>query len=92
MPARTVKKAPSVEEELQKLETMADQMEQSQLPLEELMKLYEQGVALTAELKKRLEGMQATLKEIRVGAAEEAAEQPMEGQISMSELEGSSRA
>ena len=67
-------------------------MEQSQLPLEELMKLYEQGVALTAELKKRLEGMQATLKEIRVGAAEEAAEQPMEGQISMSELEGSSRA
>ena len=92
MPARTVKKAPSFEEELQKLETMADQMEQSQLPLEELMKLYEQGVALIAELKKRLEGMQATLKEIRVGAAEEAAEQPMEGQISMSELEGSSRA
>ena len=92
MPARTVKKAPSFEEELQKLETMADQMEQSQLPLEELMKLYEQGVALTAELKKRLEGMQATLKEIRVGAAEEAAEQPMEGQISMSELEGRSRA
>ena len=92
MPARTVKKAPSFEEELQKLETMADQMEQSQLPLEELMKLYEQGVALTAELKKRLDGMQATLKEIRVGAAEEAAEQPMEGQISMSELEGSSRA
>ena len=92
MPARTVKKAPSFEEELQKLETMADQMEQSQLPLEELMKLYEQGVALTAELKKRLEGMQATLKEIRVGAAEEAAEQPLEGQISMSELEGSSRA
>ena len=92
MPARTVKKAPSFEEELQKLETMADQMEQSQLPLEELMKLYEQSVALTAELKKRLEGMQATLKEIRVGAAEEAAEQPMEGQISMSELEGSSRA
>ena len=92
MPARTVKKAPSFEEELQKLETMADQVEQSQLPLEELMKLYEQGVALTAELKKRLEGMQATLKEIRVGAAEEAAEQPMEGQISMSELEGSSRA
>lgn len=92
MPARTVKKAPSFEEELQKLETMADQMEQSQLPLEELMKLYEQGVALTAELKKRLEGMQATLKEIRVGAAEEADEQPMEGQISMSELEGSSRA
>ncbi|MCI6037276.1 MAG: exodeoxyribonuclease VII small subunit [Candidatus Limiplasma sp.] len=92
MPARTVKKAPSFEEELQKLETMADQMEQSQLPLEELMKLYEQGVALTAELKKRLEGMQATLKEIRVGAAEEATEQPMEGQISMSELEGSSRA
>ena len=92
MPARTVKKAPSFEEELQKLETMADQMEQSQLPLEELMKLYEQGVALTAELKKRLEGMQATLKEIRVGAAEAATEQPMEGQISMSEREGSSRA
>ena len=56
MPARTVKKAPSFEEELQKLETMADQMEQSQLPLEELMKLYEQGVALTAELKKDWKG------------------------------------
>ena len=92
MPGKSVKKAPSFEEELQRLEEMAAQMEQSQLPLEELMKLYEQGVALTAELKKRLEGMQATLKEIRVGAAEEAAEQPMEGQISMSELEGSSRA
>ncbi len=92
MPGKSVKKAPSFEEELQRLEEMAAQMEQSQLPLEELMKLYEQGVALTAELKKRLEGMQATLKEIRVGAAEEAAEQPMEGQISMSELEGSGRA
>lgn len=92
MPARTVKKAPSFEEELQRLETMADQMEQSQLPLEKLMKIYEQGVALTAELKKRLEGMQATLKEIRVSAADEAAEQPMEGQISMSELEGGGRA
>ena len=92
MPGKSVKKAHSFEEELQRLEEMAAQMEQSQLPLEELMKLYEQGVALTAELKKRLEGMQATLKEIRVGAAEEAAEQPMEGQISMSELEGSGRA
>ena len=92
MPGKSVKKAPSFEEELQRLEEMAAQMEQSQLPLEELMKLYEKGVALTAELKKRLEGMQATLKEIRVGAAEEAAEQPMEGQISMSELEGSGRA
>ena len=92
MPGKSVKKAPSFEEELQRLEEMAAQMEQSQLPLEELMKLYEQGVALTAELKKRLEGMQATLKEIRVGAAEDAAEQPMEGQISMSELEGSGRA
>ena len=56
MPARTVKKTASFEEELQKLEAMATQMEQSELPLEELMKLYEQGVALTAELKKRLEG------------------------------------
>ncbi len=92
MPARTVKKTASFEEELQKLEGMAAQMEQSELPLEELMKLYEQGVALTAELKKRLEGMQATLKEIRVSAADEAADQPMEGQISMSELEGSGRA
>ena len=92
MPARTVKKAPSFEEELQRLETMADQMEQSQLPLEELMKLYEQGIALTAELKKRLEGMQATLREIRVSAADEAVDQPMEGQISMSELEGGGRA
>ena len=93
MPARTVKKTASFEEELQKLEAMATQMEQSELPpLEELMKLYEQGVALTAELKKRLEGMQATLKEIRVSAADEAADQPMEGQISMSELEGSGRA
>ena len=92
MPARTVKKAPSFEEELQRLETMADQMEQSQLLLEELMKLYEQGVALTAELKKRLEGMQATLREIRVSATDEAADQPMEGQISMSELEGGGRA
>lgn len=53
MPARTVKKAPSFEEELQKLETMADQMEQSQLPLEELMKLYEQGVALTRRTEKK---------------------------------------
>ena len=40
MPARTVKKTASFEEELQKLEAMATQMEQSELPLEELMKLY----------------------------------------------------
>ena len=88
MPARTVKKTASFEEELQKLEAMATQMEQSELPLEELMKLYEQGVALTAELKKRLEGMQATLKEIRVSAADEAADQPEGEEVQLYLLDG----
>ncbi|MFR5853661.1 MAG: hypothetical protein ACLUE8_04690 [Lachnospiraceae bacterium] len=56
------------------------------------MKLVRAGCGSDRRTGKRLEGMQATLKEIRVSAADEVADQPMEGQISMSELEGSGRA
>ena len=62
-----VKKKLSFEQGLKELETMAERMERADLPLEELMKLYKEGVALSETLGKTLEGMKAELRELRVG-------------------------
>jgi exodeoxyribonuclease VII small subunit len=46
---------PSFEESLKKLETIVDQLEKGDLSLEESLKLFEQGVGLSAACKKELE-------------------------------------
>ncbi len=46
---------PSFEESLQKLESIVEQMEKGDLSLEESLKLFEEGVALSAACKKELD-------------------------------------
>lgn len=83
-----VKKQPTFEQGLNELETMAERMEQSDLPLEDLMKLYREGVALSNELQKKLEGMKAGLRELRLGkdGKAEPLPEPKESQTSMDNL------
>ena len=46
---------PSFEESLKKLETIVDQLEKGDLSLEDSLKLFEEGVGLSAACKKELE-------------------------------------
>ena len=46
---------PSFEESLKKLESIVEQMEKGELSLEESVKLFEEGVALSAACKKELD-------------------------------------
>jgi exodeoxyribonuclease VII small subunit len=46
---------PSFEESLKKLETIVDQLEKGDLTLEDSLKLFEEGVGLSAACKKELE-------------------------------------
>ncbi len=68
MAARKTAKAPTFEESLEKLETMAGQMERGELPLEELLKLYEEGMKLSAELTQKLDEIEGRMQEVRIGS------------------------
>lgn len=46
---------PTFEESLKKLEVIVDQMEKGDLPLEQALKLFEEGVSLSAVCKKELD-------------------------------------
>ncbi len=46
---------PSFEESLKKLETIVDQLEKGELPLEDSLKLFEEGVSLSAACKQELD-------------------------------------
>ncbi len=46
---------PTFEESLKKLETIVEQLEKGDLPLEDSLKLFEQGVDLSASCKKELD-------------------------------------
>lgn len=93
MSGKNARKAVSFEEGLRELEEMAEQMEASALPLEELMKLYQRGTALAGELSQKLEAMKAFLQTIDPPSGEKPPEENeavFEGQISMNDLQGGS--
>ena len=48
------KKTPSFEEGLERLEAIAGQMERGELPLDELLKLYEEGMKLSVEYEMKI--------------------------------------
>ncbi len=66
------KKTPSFEEGLERLEAIAGQMERGELPLDELLKLYEEGMKLSAELNQKLEAAGNRMMEVSVGKDGEA--------------------
>lgn len=55
------------EERLEALEKLTEQMEEGNLGLDELLKLYEQGMQLAESLKKELEAAENTLTELKDG-------------------------
>jgi len=57
----------SFEDGLERLESIASLMERGELPLDELLKLYEEGMKLSAELNQKLESAGNRLMEIRLG-------------------------
>lgn len=61
------KKTISFEEGLERLESIAGQMERGELPLDELMKLYEEGIKLSGELKEKLDAASSRMMEVRLG-------------------------
>ena len=57
-------KKSSFEQDLVKLEALADQMEQGEMPLEQLMDAYEKGAKLAESLEERLKKAAARLHEV----------------------------
>lgn len=55
------------EEKLELLEQLSIKMEEGELDLEELLALYEQGIALSESLKKDLSAAKARLQELKDG-------------------------
>ncbi len=53
---------PSFEESLKRLETVVDQLEKGELTLEESLKLFEEGVNLTASCKQELDSAEGKVQ------------------------------
>jgi len=65
MAARKTAKAVSFEEGLKRMESIAEQMEHGDLPLDELLSLYEEGVKLSGELTQKLDAAEGRMQEVR---------------------------
>lgn len=71
MAARKTAKTPTFESGLKRLEEIAMQMERGELPLDELLRLYEEGVKLSGELTGKLDEIEGRMQEVRQGAGGE---------------------
>lgn len=67
MAAKKTSKSLSFEEGLSRLENIAEQMEKGEVPLEELLKLYEEGIKLSEELTQKLNAAEGRMLEVRAG-------------------------
>ena len=65
MAARKSAKAPTFEEGLKRLEDIAREMEKGDQPLDELLKLYEEGTKLSADLAAKLDELEGRMMEVR---------------------------
>ena len=78
MAARKSAKSLGFEEGMERLELIARQMEQNELPLEELLALYEEGVKLSGELGRKLDEAQGRMQEVRAGGQGEPVAVPVD--------------
>ena len=76
------------EEGLERLEQIAGQMERNELPLDELLKLYEEGMKLSSELNQKLENTTSRMLEIKMGRDGEAKAVPIDIVCQQSLLDG----
>ena len=73
-------KALNFEEGLKRLEDIAQQMEKGDQPLDELLKLYEEGTKLSAELAGKLDEIEGRMLEVRKAASGEVIAVPADDQ------------
>lgn len=59
------------EKAIEKLEEIVDKLENGNLPLEEMMKLYEEGTVLAAKCAKNLDAAQLKITELSAGKGDE---------------------
>jgi len=59
-----VKKTPNFEKALAELETLVEDMEQGNLSLEESLKRFEKGIALSTECQQALQSAELKIKEL----------------------------
>ena len=71
-------KAPDFEQALAELETLVERLERGDLPLDEALKLFERGVALTRHCQSSLQSAQQRV-EILLKRGGEAQPEPFEG-------------
>jgi exodeoxyribonuclease VII small subunit len=64
------------EDKLSMLEQLTARMEEGELGLEEMLKLYEEGIRLSLSLKKELDSAQASLMELKDGQLKPLAQDP----------------
>ena len=67
MSTKKQSKEPSFEQDLERLEALAETMESGELPLSELLAAYEEGAALARALTERLDKARARLSEVKTG-------------------------
>ncbi len=67
MTAKKKNTEPTFEADLNRLEALAEKMEQGELPLEELMDAYEEGAKLAKALREKLDRARARLSEVKAG-------------------------
>ncbi len=88
MPPRKVKTVePTFEEGLQKLEKMAEQMEQNQCSLDEMLTQYQEGIKLSNMLRDKLEKAQADIQLVMAQGDLQSKPVPFEHQPSFLEDE-----
>lgn len=68
------KRPPDFEKSLQELETLVERLERGDLPLEEALKAFERGVALTRECQGALAAAQRRIEVLRQRDGEETLE------------------
>lgn len=66
------KKTPTYQELSEQLEALLLQLQQPDVQVDEAVKLYEQGLALTAALEEHLEQAENTIKQLKLQAAGKA--------------------
>ncbi len=59
------------EKAVEKLEEIVDKLENGNLPLEEMMKLYEEGTVLAAKCAKSLDAAQLKITELSAGKGDD---------------------
>ena len=88
MAGRKTTKTVSFEEGLKRLEAIAAQMENGDLPLEELLSLYEEGVKLSGELNEKLNAAEGRMMEVRKNRMGETMVEPTDAVQQESLLDG----